>query len=250
MERANFEKNSSIINPLLIVGAMGTLLFGSNEAQGLTTPNCPAVEAIDTKITPECKLDLITVLRNGPYDDVIDSLAIGTYQKIAGNDLIVDSDLGPKTAKSILLDIGLSPPLPDKKTIGHKVVVDKNNQVMYDVKNNKIRHIFSISTGTEAPYPATIDPKTKKVKAPAGIGDTPTGRFKVNYETGAKEEGPLGIMPYAHYYRVGGFAVHAGFVTLEGRLSHGCVRVQSDTMLKYVNPELKIGDAVIIKEKV
>ncbi len=218
---------------------------------------CPKPAKIK-QVSEGCKSYLMKVLKQSVYDDLPDASqpylnhAVLTYQKLANNGLVEDGVLGPLTARSILSGIGLSPPSPDPQQSGAEVYIDKSDQVMYFLRNGVVKNVFSVSTGTEQAYPATYktDPQSGvRVKvAEAGIGDTPTGLFSVQYKAGPNEEGPLGKMPFANYFRQGGFAIHAGYVDANGRDSHGCVRVNPQTMINIVNPRLKIGTPVKIVE--
>lgn len=203
---------------------------------------CSSPERIKT-VSPSCGRFLIRGLRQGSvYDDVSPTLSVASYQKRAK--LAVDGDLGPITARSILKGRALNPSSPDPDSRGRELLIDKSEQLAYSLKNGKLLHIFSVSTGTEKPY-REVD---QDGSVHTGVADTLTGTFKIFSEMSANYRNDRNQpMPYAHYFEGSqGLAVHSGVVDTSGRDSHGCVRVDNSTMVKYIVRQFKLGDKVKI----
>lgn len=225
-------------NVLSTAAALSFAMGSTAEAQ----PNnpCPKANRLTT-ISPACNDFLMKTLRHSVYDDVSDTHAVLTYQKLAPGKLDNDGILGPITARSILRDEGLHPASPAPNSKRKVAYIDKSQQVMYMVRGGVLRHAFSISSGTEKKY----SERGKNGEKLSGTADTPLGLYRISREEDADYKAPLGSMPYAHFYDdTRGIAIHSGHVDNNGRDSHGCVRVNNSTMKRYIVPGLKIGNRV------
>jgi lipoprotein-anchoring transpeptidase ErfK/SrfK len=203
---------------------------------------CPRPERLKN-VSARCANYLMRELRSSVYDDADDYLSVATYQKMTHGKLAVDGDLGPMTARSILSGFKMQLRKPAAATHRDHLVVDKSDQVMYAVKNGSLRHVVSISSGTEQPYRE----RGQDGSIEQGIADTPTGTWRIYDEAGADFEGNLGSMPYAlKYDSANGIFVHAGNVAISGRQSHGCIRVAPATH-NTIRNEYGIGDLVTVR---
>lgn len=233
----------------------GGASYGSNNDPALNTatntaghrtnlPGCPTSKKITARnFTPHCRASVMRELRASVYDDVSDTLAVATYQKEA--DIAVDGSIGPDVARHVRQGDALRVASPDPSAKGRELFIKKDKQVAYDLNNGVIKHIFSISSGMERHYRQM---GTDGVWH-EGNAHTPTDTFTINEVDGADYPGGgLGAMPYARKFDSDGDAVHTGNVDLDGRDSHGCVRVEGQTMVRYIVPEYGLGNTVKIVE--
>lgn len=145
--------------------------------------------------------------------------AVMAFQKVNGLDR--DGVVGPQTRSALA-----RPKRPViAATTGSRAEIDLSDQVLFMVRDGKLRYIVNISSGN----PALWEPGTASY--------TPTGRFKVGRKVLGTDPGPSGPLYSPNYFygvadsgRVltrngSGFAVH-GSGSIPGQpASHGCVRV-------------------------
>ncbi len=202
---------------------------------------CPKPDKITSKnLTSTCRGLVMNVLTDySVFDDADTTLRVAAYQAVTNVPGGVDGVVGPRTAKSVLLGVGLDVPSPDTSgTKKKKILVDKEDQVMYTLHKGKTTHVFKVSTGTELPYGDDGE-----------VGDTPTGNFRIVREEPKNYQAPLGAMPYAHFINhKSGIAIHTGLVDPNGRDSHGCIRTEGRTMVRYIVP-FKLNTPVTIVER-
>jgi lipoprotein-anchoring transpeptidase ErfK/SrfK len=243
------KNNRNLLTTVAVTGALALSALAAENAEAASA--CPSPNQLgQVGLSDACKIELMQDLDQAGYDDVNPVLKVATYQKIA-NSGPVDGLLGPMTGKSILRGKAMSFKMPYKNVAGRKIVIDKKKQIalLSNKRGNKVKHVFSVSTGTEQHYREQLDDGRWK----EGDAHTPTGNFPIFQEAGPDYKSTLGLgsMPWAQFFGHSGlYAVHGGNVDLNGRDSHGCVRVENTLMAQTVAPELHIGDRTIVKEKI
>ena len=95
------------------------------------------------------------------------------------------------------------------------VEIDISRQVLFEVRDGKVRHTLPISSGNEEYY--TVDGERRKAH-------TPRGNFRIERKIAGWRESDLGRLYYPSYF-VGGYAIHGSTSVPTYPASHGCVRI-------------------------
>ena len=95
------------------------------------------------------------------------------------------------------------------------VDIDISRQVLFEVRNGKVKHTLPISSGNEEYY--TVDGQRYKAH-------TPRGDFVIERKIAGKRVSRLGTLWWPSYF-VGGYAVHGSDSVPTYPASHGCVRI-------------------------
>jgi peptidoglycan/xylan/chitin deacetylase (PgdA/CDA1 family)/lipoprotein-anchoring transpeptidase ErfK/SrfK len=106
------------------------------------------------------------------------------------------------------------PPAP-KREPKNFVDVDISRQVLFEVRDRKVRRILPVSTGNEEYY--TSDGEQRRAH-------TPRGNFVVERKIQGERHSDLGVL-YDPNYFVGGYAIHGSPSVPVYPASHGCVRI-------------------------
>jgi N-acetylmuramoyl-L-alanine amidase len=108
------------------------------------------------------------------------------------------------------------------------VDIDISRQVLFEVRDGKVKHTIPVSSGNEEYY--TVDGETYKAH-------TPRGDFSVVRKIPGKRVSRLGTLWWPSYF-VGGYAVHGSDSVPTYPASHGCVRIPRHLEKKfyYRNP--------------
>ena len=112
------------------------------------------------------------------------------------------------------LTVGGQPRAPRQKPRNY-VDVDISRQVLFEVRDGKVRHTLPISSGNEEYY--TVDGQRYKAH-------TPRGDFVIERKIAGKRVSRLGTLWWPSYF-VGGYAVHGSDSVPTYPASHGCVRI-------------------------
>ncbi|MGH2746636.1 MAG: polysaccharide deacetylase family protein [Actinomycetota bacterium] len=95
------------------------------------------------------------------------------------------------------------------------VDIDISRQVLFVVRNRRVRHTLPISSGNEEYY--TYDGNTYKAH-------TPRGNFVIERKIAGRRVSHLGTLWWPNYF-VGGYAIHGSDSVPTYPASHGCVRI-------------------------
>lgn len=117
-------------------------------------------------------------------------------------------------AQMTLLAMKGTPKAP-RRSPDRYVDVDISRQVLFEVRNGKVKHTLPISSGNEEYY--TVDGQTYKAH-------TPRGDFRIERKIAGKRVSRLGTLWWPSYF-VGGYAVHGSDSVPTYPASHGCVRI-------------------------
>lgn len=228
---------------MLALGAatVGALLGGVTVSPAEASTPCPTAEEMQhsSNFTLECRRFLLAQLDHTVYREGNKVLEIAAYQKESR--LPVTGTMTAVTARSVARGdhLAVTSPRPNST----EFLVDKSRQVAYDIVNGQVTHEIAVSTGSERYYAdrSQFDGSTIR-----GYSNTTTGKWHVNRIEGPNYRAPLGNMPNAHFYS-GGYAVHEDPVSVTGRGSHGCVRVDHLAMPLIIN-DLHYGATVEVVE--
>ena len=144
-----------------------------------------------------------SVRRGRPYETLASDLtdAVYAFQKVQGlpRTGVVDAD----TRAALRF-----PHVPAARhaSPSNRLEVDKTRQVLYVIRDRRIRKILPIST------------------AAAGVDFTPEGRFSIYRKRRGFDPSPLGTL-FQPLYFVGPYAIHGSPSVPPYPASHGCVRV-------------------------
>ncbi len=95
------------------------------------------------------------------------------------------------------------------------VDIDISRQVLFEVRDGKVRHTIPVSSGNEEYY--TVDGETYKAH-------TPRGDFVIERKIPGERHSRLGTLYWPSYF-IGGYAVHGSNSVPTYPASHGCVRI-------------------------
>jgi N-acetylmuramoyl-L-alanine amidase len=144
-----------------------------------------------------------SVRRGRPYETLASDLtdAVYAFQKVQGlpRTGVVDAD----TRAALRFP---RVPAPRHASPSDHLEVDKTRQVLYVIRNGRIRTILPIST------------------AAAGVDFTPEGRFSIYRKRPGFDPSPLGTL-FQPLCFVGPYAIHGSPSVPPYPASHGCVRV-------------------------
>ncbi len=122
---------------------------------------------------------------------------------------------GVMTPGEMIMLAKTGPPQAPRRSPNRYVHVDISRQVMFEVRDGKVRHTTPISSGNEEYY--TVDGETYKAH-------TPRGDFSIVRKIAGKRVSRLGTLWWPNYF-VGGYAVHGSDSVPTYPASHGCVRI-------------------------
>jgi hypothetical protein len=128
-----------------------------------------------------------------------------------------------------------SRPAPRYTPQRSSIEVDLSDQVVYYVRDGRVRGIADSSTGSGRLY---------WQYGAVHQAVTPIGRFRIYSRYAGWQESPLGWMYRPHYF-FEGYAIHGSTFVPAYPDSHGCVRVTVATMDRLA-PKLRIGMRVSI----
>ncbi|MDP9067198.1 MAG: polysaccharide deacetylase family protein [Actinomycetota bacterium] len=106
-------------------------------------------------------------------------------------------------------------PTAPRRSPGNYVDVDISRQVLFEVRDGKVRHTIPISSGNEEYY--TVDGETYKAH-------TPRGDFVIERKIPGERHSRLGTLYWPSYF-IGGYAIHGSNSVPTYPASHGCVRI-------------------------
>jgi len=93
--------------------------------------------------------------------------------------------------------------------------VDISRQVLFEVRNGRVKHTLPVSTGNGETYYVDGEARTAR---------TPRGSFTVQRKIAGRRDGSLGTLYWPNYF-VGGYAIHGSNSVPTYPASHGCVRI-------------------------
>ncbi|HVF53444.1 MAG TPA: polysaccharide deacetylase family protein [Actinomycetota bacterium] len=105
------------------------------------------------------------------------------------------------------------------------VDIDISRQVLFEVRDGRVRHTIPISSGNEEYYES--EGQTYKAH-------TPRGDFTIERKIPGWRESDLGMLWYPSYF-VGGFAIHGSESVPTYPASHGCVRIPMYATIPFYN---------------
>jgi lipoprotein-anchoring transpeptidase ErfK/SrfK len=108
------------------------------------------------------------------------------------------------------------PPLQPPAAPDDYVYVDVSRQVLFDVRDGRVRAVLPVSTGGGYVYTG-LDGRRH-------LARTPTGRFEIRRKVPGWDTSYLGRLYYPLYFR-GGYAIHGSTSVPIEPVSHGCVRI-------------------------
>ena len=94
--------------------------------------------------------------------------------------------------------------------------VDKSRQVVFVVRDGRVRWTFNTSTGTEEPY---------SYEGRRYMADTPAGHWTIFRQVDGVRASELGRLYRPKYFHREGIALHGYTFVPPYPASHGCVRV-------------------------
>jgi N-acetylmuramoyl-L-alanine amidase len=167
----------------------------------------------------------------GPADGAYGELtrqAVLAFQKV--NRLDPDAVAGPATRAALE---HAAAPRP-RSSSGVVLEVDLAAQVLLDVQDGVVRHVWNTSTGTGLPYAAG---------GADDVADTPPGRYAVTHMLDGWRTSDLGELYRPAYFHPDGIAVHGHPDVPAAPASHGCVRVSLQAM-DFLAPRLRVGTPI------
>ena len=122
---------------------------------------------------------------------------------------------GVMTPSEVVKLAQTGPPKAPRGKPANYTDIDISRQVIFEVRQGKVRHTLPMSSGNEQYY--TVDGQTYKAH-------TPRGAFTIERKIAGKRVSRLGTLWWPSYF-VGGFAVHGSDSVPTYPASHGCVRI-------------------------
>lgn len=136
--------------------------------------------------------------------------AVYAFQKV--NRLSVDGVVGPSTQAALAAPMRPTP----QSSAGLVWEVDKTLQTVMVIRDGAPEWIWNTSTGTDEPYTNN----GRKL-----VADTPSGRFRFEWQVDGWRDGALGPLYRPKYFHPDGIAVHGYEHVPPYPASHGCVRI-------------------------
>jgi hypothetical protein len=156
----------------------------------------------------------------GPVDGTFSDLtqqAVFALQGIEG--ITRDGDVGPQTRAALRR---ASRPRP-RSTRGALIEVDEGRQVLFVVRDGRVKWTLHVSTGSNETY--------RRRDGGTALANTPNGRWKMIYEyRKGWHKSPLGRLWRPKYFHPSGIAIHGFSSVPPYPASHGCVRVTIPAM--------------------
>lgn len=149
----------------------------------------------------------------GPVDGVFGYKtlqAVYAFEKV--HRLRRNGTVGPRQLKRI---VASRRPRVSNRRVSDFVVIDISRQVMFEVRDGRVRRTIPVSTGSETYY--RVDGRIYKAH-------TPRGHFRIQRKIKGWRYSRLGGLYYPlYFYR--GFAIHGSRSVPTYPASHGCVRI-------------------------
>lgn len=169
---------------------------------------------------------------DGTYGGLTEQ-AVLALQKQAGLDR--DGVAGPRTLRAVA--DGTRP------TVGagapDRVEIDLERQLLYVVRDGRVRWAISTSTGSGETYESSYDG--------LAVAVTPPGTFTVGRVYDGSEVAKLGTLYRPRYFN-GGIAVHGAASVPGWPASHGCARVSDPAMdLIWSQDLMPVGSTVVVR---
>lgn len=136
--------------------------------------------------------------------------AVYAYEKV--HNMTRDGVVTPQQMEQIAKD---RRPRAPKREPRNFVDIDISRQVLFEVRDRKVKRTIPISSGNEEYY--TVDGQTYKAH-------TPRGNYVIERKIPGWRVSRLGRLWYPSYF-VGGFAIHGSESVPTYPASHGCVRI-------------------------
>ncbi len=138
--------------------------------------------------------------------------AVEGFQKFQG--IEPSGVVNPEVLAALSAGITVTPLVPDGA--GNRLEIDLARQVLILYRDNKVRLISTISTGSGRRY---------CVNGSCQTANTPTGDFRFMWRYSGWRESRLGKLYNPVYFTSGGIAVHGSTSVPTHPASHGCVRI-------------------------
>jgi peptidoglycan hydrolase-like protein with peptidoglycan-binding domain len=156
--------------------------------------------------------------------------AVVAFQKV--NRIGRDGVVGPVTRKALERP---RVPRPRSRKAGFHVEADLTLQVVYLVRDGKIREILDASSGSGQNY---------TVRGDVRVAVTPTGDFRIQRKIDAWRKSDLGLL-YRPAYFIGGYALHGAPSVPAFPASHGCIRITTTAMDRLFD-RLPVGTPMLV----
>ena len=156
--------------------------------------------------------------------------AVVAFQKV--NRLDRDGVVGPITRKALERP---KAPRPRSGRAGFHVEADLTLQVVYLVKDGKIREVLDASSASGQTYTVHGDVR---------VSVTPLGDFKIQRKINAWRKSELGLL-YRPAYFLGGYALHGAPSVPPFPASHGCIRITTAAMDRLFD-RLPVGTPMLV----
>jgi peptidoglycan hydrolase-like protein with peptidoglycan-binding domain len=156
--------------------------------------------------------------------------AVVAFQKV--NRIGRDGVVGPVTRKALERP---RVPRPRSRKAGFHVEADLTLQVVYLVRDGKIREILDASSGSGQNY---------TVRGDVRVAVTPLGDFRIQRKIDAWRKSDLGLL-YRPAYFIGGYALHGAPSVPAFPASHGCIRITTTAMDRLFD-RLPVGTPMLV----
>jgi N-acetylmuramoyl-L-alanine amidase len=156
--------------------------------------------------------------------------AVVAFQKV--NRIGRDGVVGPVTRKALERP---RVPRPRSRKAGFHVEADLTLQVVYLVRDGRIREILDASSGSGQNY---------TVRGDVRVAVTPLGDFRIQRKIDAWRKSDLGLL-YRPAYFIGGYALHGAPSVPAFPASHGCIRITTTAMDRLFD-RLPVGTPMLV----
>jgi hypothetical protein len=156
--------------------------------------------------------------------------AVVAFQKV--NRIGRDGVVGPVTREALDRP---RVPRPRSRKAGFHVEADLTLQVVYLVKDGKIREVLDASSASGQTY---------TVRGDVRVAVTPLGDFRIQRKINAWRKSDLGLL-YRPAYFVGGYALHGAPSVPPFPASHGCIRITTVAMDRLFD-RLPVGTPMLV----
>ena len=156
--------------------------------------------------------------------------AVVAFQKV--NRLARDGVVGPITRRALE-----HPRIPKPRSTkgGFHIEADLTLQVVYMVRDGRVREILDASSASGQSY--TVDGDVR-------LAVTPLGSFQIQRKIDAWRKSKLGLL-YRPAYFTGGYALHGAYSVPPFPASHGCIRITTTAMDRWYN-RLPVGTPMLV----
>jgi lipoprotein-anchoring transpeptidase ErfK/SrfK len=156
--------------------------------------------------------------------------AVVAFQKV--NRLGRDGVVGPVTRRALRQPRA---PRPRSTKAGFHVEADLTLQVVYMVKDGRVREILDSSSASGQTYVVDGDVR---------VAVTPLGSFTIQRKINAWRRSDLGLL-YRPAYFIGGYALHGAPSVPPFPASHGCIRITTTAMDRWFD-RLPVGTPMLV----